>query len=231
MSASRRRPGTQNSRSTRPDGRDASAAGLRLATGSSDAYGRPAWLLRPARGVGSRTLRTVDSALWIGAVTGLAGAAVGGAISYLVSVQQIRDAHAQRQDADRFEQARRSLDRRSAAYADFLTHARQFRNAVRRPHHPEAGLRVAVQEIDTLANSADAAGSLVFLLAESNQTEAACGAVMRTIGQVVGGIHDGEADPDQVHWDELNEQMSRRLREFQTAARAELHIHSVESPA
>jgi hypothetical protein len=95
----------------------------------------------------------VDSALWIGAVTGLAGAAVGGAISYLVSVQQIREARAQRQEAERSAQARRSLDRRFAAYADFLTHARRFRNAIRPPHRPGAGMRVPVPEIDTPGTS------------------------------------------------------------------------------
>jgi hypothetical protein len=168
----------------------------------------------------------VDSDLWIGAVTSLAGAVVGGAISYVVSVQQIRDGRLQRREAEHAEEVRRSLDRRFATYADFLTHARRFRNAIRPPHHPGAGLRVPVAEIDTLAGSADGAGSPVFLVAESTVTEAICGETMRTIGQIVGAVHEGEADPDHVPWDELNEQMAPTLGEFQNAARAELQIHS-----
>ena len=88
-----------------------------------------------------------------------------------------------------------------------------------------------VAGIDTLARSADCAGSLGFLVAESTLTEAACGEIMRTIGQIVGAVHDGEADPDQVHWDKLDEQMAYGLREFQTAARAELHIHRTRTPS
>lgn len=172
----------------------------------------------------------MNSALWIGAVTGLAGAAVGGAISYVVNFQQIREARAQRRKEERADQARRSLERRFAAYADFLTSARRFRNAVRPPHRPRAGLRTPIHDIDALARSADAAGSLVFLVSDSPQTEAACGAVMRTIGQIVGAIHEGEADPDGVPWDELNRAIEQALRNFQALSRAELRGDSA-SPA
>jgi hypothetical protein len=183
----------------------------------------------PAAGIKLPYAPTVNSALWIGAVTGLAGAAVGGAISYLVSFQQIREARTQRVEGERSDQARRSLERRFAAYADFLTHARRFRNAIRPPHRPGSGLRVPIQEIDTLARSADAAGSLVFLVSESTQTEGACGTVMRTIGQIAGAIHEHEAAPDNVRWDELNEEIEQALRKFQGASKAELHSHGVRS--
>jgi len=133
-------------------------------------------------------------------MTGLVGAVVGGAITYLASIQQAREARAQRRDAEKPEAARRSQDRRLTAYAGFLTSARQFRNAVRSPHHHGAGLRVPIQEIDVLARAADSAGSLVFLLGESGRTGSACGTVLRTIGDVVGAVHDGETDPDQVRW-------------------------------
>ena len=160
-------------------------------------------------------------------MTGLAGAAVGGAISYLVSFQQIREARTQRLEGERSDQARRSLERRFAAYADFLTHARRFRNAIRPPHRPGSGLRIPIHEIDALARSADAAGSLVFLVSDSPQTEGACGAVMRTIGQVVGAIHERERDPGDVPWDELNEEIEQALRNFQATSKAELRSHGV----
>jgi hypothetical protein len=66
----------------------------------------------------------------------------------------------------------------------------------------------------------------VFLVAESTRTEAACGTVMRTIGRIVGAIHECETDPDGLRWDELNEEMEQALREFQAATRAELGIHT-----
>ena len=53
----------------------------------------------------------VDSALWVGAATGLAGTAVGGAITYLVSVQQIRENRAQRRETGRAGQVRRAEQR------------------------------------------------------------------------------------------------------------------------
>jgi hypothetical protein len=47
----------------------------------------------------------VSSGRWVGAVTGLGGAAIGGAISLAVTRQQIRDAKDQRKE--RAEQAKR----------------------------------------------------------------------------------------------------------------------------
>jgi hypothetical protein len=59
----------------------------------------------------------MDSALWIG---GDRPGRRGGwrDDQLMVSVQQIRDARAQHEKAERFAQERRSLDRRPAAYAD-----------------------------------------------------------------------------------------------------------------
>jgi hypothetical protein len=166
----------------------------------------------------------VNSALWVGAVTGLAGAVVGGLISYVVSRQQIKDARAQRLEQDRADQARRSQERRFDTYSRFLTRARRCRNAARPPHRPGSGLRVPAQEIDALARSAGAASSRVFLVAESAQTEEACTAVLRTIDRTVSAIHEHEQDPDEVLWESLNEQWSQVLRNFQTATRIELGV-------
>jgi hypothetical protein len=166
----------------------------------------------------------VNTTLWFGALTTLAGAALGGAISYLLSRQQMREARAQRLEAERSEQARRSGERRLDIYADFLTHARSYRNAIRRPSRPESGPSVPLQEIGDLARAADAAGSLVHLVNQSRQAAAACGDVMRTIGETSGILHAFDADMTGVPWEELNEKMSQALRRFQAAARAELGI-------
>jgi hypothetical protein len=166
----------------------------------------------------------VNTSLWFGALTTLAGAALGGAISYFLSRQQIREARAQRLEAERSERAHQSRERRLGIYADFLTHARNYRNAIRQPDHPESGPSVPLQEIGDLGRAADAAGSLVHLVSESRQTATACGAVMRTMGETSGVLHASGADMTGVPWKELNKKMSDVLRTFQTAARAELGI-------
>lgn len=167
----------------------------------------------------------MNTSLWFGALTTLAGAVVGGTISYFLSRQQMREARAQRLEAERSEQIRRSGERRLDIYADFLTLARNYRNAIRRPSHPESGPRLPLQEIGDLARAADAAGSLVHLVNQSQQTAAACGDVMRTIGETLGALHALDADMTGAPWTELNEKMRDVLRRFQTAARAELGIN------
>jgi hypothetical protein len=57
----------------------------------------------------------------VGAVTTLLGAALGGAISFMLNWQQAKEARRQRQEDDSRERRRRSADRRFQAYADFLT--------------------------------------------------------------------------------------------------------------
>lgn len=101
----------------------------------------------------------MSSGLWVGAVTTLAGAVLGGAISFLLSRQQIIEARAQRKDESESDRKRRSLERRFDAYSDFLRRARSYRNAVRESVITEA----TFPEADTLAQEADAAGSLITL--------------------------------------------------------------------
>src|SRR4051812_20211992 len=113
--------------------------------------------------------RDVSSDVWVGAVTTLVGAALGGAISFVLSSQQIREGRRQRQEDDAREHRRRSVDRRFQAYAEFLTRARSFRNAVEtyylRSHH-----RPSLAELDSLLQSANDASALVFLVVESDAT-------------------------------------------------------------
>jgi hypothetical protein len=74
--------------------------------------------------------RDVSGDVWVGAVTTLVGAVVGGVISFFLSWQQVKEARRQRQEDDVRELRRRSADRRFQAYADFLTRTRSFRNAM-----------------------------------------------------------------------------------------------------
>jgi hypothetical protein len=105
----------------------------------------------------------VSSDVWIGAVTTLAGAVLGGAISFLLSRQQMREARRQRQEEDARERRRRSADRRFEAYADFLTRTRSFRNAVEayylQSRHQPFMLGRATREFQNAArNELDVAG-------------------------------------------------------------------------
>ena len=54
----------------------------------------------------------VSSGLWVGAVTTLAGAVLGCAISFLLSRQQIIEARAQRKEEAERDRNRRSVERR-----------------------------------------------------------------------------------------------------------------------
>ena len=83
-------------------------------------------------------------------MTTLAGALLGGAMSFVLSRQQAREARLQRQEEDARERLRRSADRRFQAYADFLTGARSFRNAVEayylHPRHKPALTAIRSEE-------------------------------------------------------------------------------------
>jgi hypothetical protein len=165
---------------------------------------------------------TVNTDLWFGAVTTLAGVVLGGAISYVLSRQQIREAGAQRLEAERWDRTRRSMERRFDVYKDFLTQARRYRNAIRLPYGPGSGLRIPVGDIDDLARATDAAGSVVSLVSESPRTQAACAKVMRAISTVEDAVHGFSQDPEGQRLDKANDDFERMLRAFQAAARQEL---------
>lgn len=73
----------------------------------------------------------MNSDLWVGAATTLAGAALAGLISLGVNRQQMRDARAQRAEDDQRAKDRRSDDRRFTAYVEFAARARSYRDAIR----------------------------------------------------------------------------------------------------
>jgi hypothetical protein len=171
----------------------------------------------------------VSSDLWLGAVTTLSGAVLGGAISFVLSRQQIKEARAQRAEDAMRERRRRSLDRRIDAYADFYTRARSFRNALRTGQEPVP--RLNSNEIDALARSAHGASSLVFLLVESRRTTDACRDAVVAMSNAQTVINDHGSQPLDKPWPELNERMAVVLREFQDAAREELEVGgSAETP-
>jgi hypothetical protein len=172
----------------------------------------------------------VNVTLWFGALTTLVGAALGGAISFALNRQQIIEARVQRLEAERSERARQSEERRLDVYADFLTHARRFRIAIRRPSNPESGPTVPLQEVRDLARAADEACSLVFLITQSRQMGVACREVMRTISETSETLHAAGVDTMKVAWEEMNDKMSRVLRDYQAAARAELGIDDESLP-
>jgi hypothetical protein len=167
--------------------------------------------------------------LWVGAVTTLSGVLLGGAVSFALARQQMKDARAQRMEELARDKARRSADRRFDAYADFLTKARSFRNAIRRGDRP--GPALAPDEIDAMslvAAAANSASSLVFLVVEDGRTYDACREVVRTMSHAQGLVSalDPRSPGDLLV--ELSHEMSRVLREFEVAARDELEIGGLE---
>jgi hypothetical protein len=166
----------------------------------------------------------MTSGLWAGAVTTLAGAVIGGAISFLLSHQQIAEARAQRAADALLDLSRRSLERRYDAYADFLKLARSYRNASRRSVITETD----IPGIDAVAQAADAAGSLIFLSTESPVTLDACHGILRAIGVSQDVIHDPDHESREARRPEANDGLVLSLREFQAAARAELGVGGVD---
>jgi hypothetical protein len=158
----------------------------------------------------------------VGAATTLAGAALGGAISFLLSWQQVKEARRQRQEDDVREHRRRSVDRRFQAYADFLTRARSFRNAVA-AYYQQPSHQPSLAELDSLLQSANDASALVFLVVESDATHEGCRNALRALGKARAIIHGTDPAPDDP-WADLNMLLGRATREFQNSARIELGV-------
>ncbi len=166
----------------------------------------------------------VNSELWVGAITTLAGAIIGGVISFALSHQQIVEARVQRTEDAQRDRNLRSVQRRFDAYADFLRRARSYRNAIRTP----ASTQTAANDADDLAQEADTAGSLIFLVAESLNTLDACREVMLAIGMSQTIIHDRNHDSREAQRPEASEKMALSIRQFQAAAREELGVGGVD---
>lgn len=169
---------------------------------------------------------SVSVDLWLGAVTTLAGAALGGTISFVLNRQQIRDARAQRVEEDLRIRHRRSTDRRFDAFSGFFTNARSYRTALR-PFAEESASKFSVQEMDALARAADSASSLVFIVLESEKTYRACRQIVDAIDKTQKILRDGtQLTSDE--WLDRGSQMAQLLRSFQIAIREELGVGGIE---
>lgn len=163
--------------------------------------------------------------LWIGAATTLAGAFLGGVISYVLSRQQILEARQQRQEEWRVQSEQSRNDRRLSCYSDFITRARAYRSAMRSFSQGRLDQAEVVQA-DKLAADADTTSSLVFLVMESSVTYDACRAVLKAIRECQAYIHhDVGADSSNVA--EFEGRLATSLREFQAAAREELEVTGI----
>lgn len=165
--------------------------------------------------------------VWVGAVTTLAGVALGGGISFSLNRQQMKDARKQRAEEAALTNYQRSVDRRFDAFASFHTCARTYRNAIN-PYRKHSGPALDHSEIDSIARSADAAASLVFLVVESGSTYSACRSVVLAIGNTQNTLHNGSSPLPDSKWRELNDALTVSLRHFQISAREELQVHGVD---
>ena len=171
----------------------------------------------------------VGNDVWVGAVTTLVGAALGGAISFVLSRQQLKDARLQRKEEATREQRRRSEDRRFQAYSDFLTRARSYRNAVQ-AYYLHADNRPSLDQIDALLHAANDASALVFLLVESKGTYEGCIAVLQALWRAQTIIHHIEPSSADDPWTEINNELGRSTREFQNSAKSELGVSGPTEP-
>lgn len=162
-------------------------------------------------------------------MTTLVGAGLGGAISFLLNGQQAREGRRQREEDELRERRRRSADRRFEAYADFLTRARSFRNAVE-AYYSQPGHRPPLAEIDALLQSANDASALVFLVVESDATYQGCRNALRALDKARSAIHGTEPGESEEPWAELNVALGRATREFQNSARTELGVGGPTEP-
>lgn len=160
--------------------------------------------------------------MWIGAVATLSGTLLGGAISFVLNGQQMKDARAQRAEQALLDRHQRSLDRRFSAYSDFYTQVRLFRNALRTGDRPAPSL--PIDAISALARAAHNSSSLVFLTVEDPGTRAACADLVRTMSGIQGVLDDSTTTVEAKPWPELNELMAAAARRFETAARDELEV-------
>jgi hypothetical protein len=166
--------------------------------------------------------------VWIGAVTTLAGAGLGGLISFVLSRQQITEARRQRLEEAQRSREQTSKERRFDCYVEFLSGSRSYRNALRSIGR-ERRSGAQPSHFDSLAADADAASSRVFLVVESAATYDACRSVVHAIGVAQESLHGSKFQPDSSKAVEINERMAASLRHFQAAARDELKVTGVDA--
>lgn len=171
----------------------------------------------------------VDSDVWAGAAATLAGALLGGVISFVLSRQQINAARAQRKEEAARQQQERSEDRRYQVYSDFLSRARSCRNSLQ-AYYLHADNRPSIEEIDVFFRAVSDSPALVFLLVETEGTYDGCRAVLRAFWKAQKIIHGLESSTADDPWSEINNDLEGAMREFQNAARDELSVRGPAKP-
>ena len=83
-------------------------------------------------------------------------------------------------------------------------------------------------EAGTLAQEADAVGSLVTLVAESTTTIEACHRILRAIRIAQDVVHDPDKDSRTARRSSAVDGLVLSLRQFQAAAREELSVGGVD---
>jgi hypothetical protein len=169
------------------------------------------------------TLFPVSTDVWVGAITTLVGAALGGAISFVLSRQQLNDARLQRKESEEAERRRRSEDGRFQAYSEFLSCVRSYRNAVQ-AYYLHSDSRPSINELDALLQRANDTSALVFLLVEDEETYQGCRAVLNALWKARTITHGIESSSTDDPWLELNMEFGSNMRHFQNAARDELGV-------
>lgn len=163
----------------------------------------------------------MGSQVWIGAAATLLGVVLGGAVSFTLSRQQLKDARAQRAEEAARERDKRSEDRRIQAYSDFLTRARSFRNALITYCNRPQG-KVTLDILDDLMREVGAASALAFLVVETPEAYDACRIVLRALGDALSTVQDIASGPTKDLGQEVSKIIGPALRSFQISAREEL---------
>jgi hypothetical protein len=171
----------------------------------------------------------MNSDVWVGAITTLIGAVLGGAISFILSRQQLNDARRQRKETEIADRRRRSEDRRFQAYSEFLTRTRSYRNAVE-AYYLHSDDSPSINSLDALLQEANDASALTFLVVESEDTYQGCITVMHALWKARSAIHGFEAQRPDDPWREINEEFGRAMRQLQNAARDELGVGGPTHP-
>lgn len=171
----------------------------------------------------------MTSDVWIGAITTLAGALIGGTISFILSRQQAKDAQRQREVEAAREERRLSAERRFQSYSEFLTRARSFRNAVE-AYYSNSRHKPQIAELNALLQAANDASALVFLVVESRETREGCRNVLRALWRARETLHSSHWQRVKDPWKELDMLLGRTTREFQNAARNELGVKGPTEP-
>jgi hypothetical protein len=167
----------------------------------------------------------VNADIWLGAVTTLIGAGLGGAISLALNRQQMSDARVQRAEDDQRLRRRESEARRFDAYSQFSLALRSYRDSIR-PLETQSAARVSIEDMVALAKSVNDTSAIVFFIAETDMTYEACRATVKALIKAQDALHNGDQSP--ALWAGLNTEIAQLVREFQVAARDELGVAGID---